>query len=327
MFDWKDPPGRPEPYPTCYFNVIKTLFGFHPVNMAVAADVSRTGLEQGCFACKQNFEGGQGVASTVFRLHCGHNFHQYCIFNCWDEEGRYLHRCPQCRTAATLNFVQVGITNVGLTRTPTEQEQFVHNVWNYGTAAKVWDGVLKQDQRSYDLYDVPPTPEEGQHADNMHEYWMKENLRTLLITENTFKWRGVTFKPGQLTTMKGRPSYALNYRNGPEQLFHNKPIVGSTESRLRRQFADNLDAQSAMLRERFVEQRLEENRLRVESGLEPRELNFADISQERILTPAQTYGVPQAEAAFMRMTRRKKDRERRRRMASRGLPGAGGRTI
>lgn len=100
--------------------------------------------------------------STVFRLYCGHNFHRDRIFNCWDEEGRYLHRCPQYRTAATFNFLQVGIT-----RTPTVNEQFVHNVCNYGTAAEVWDGVVNQDHHSYGLYDLPPAPEEGEHVDNL----------------------------------------------------------------------------------------------------------------------------------------------------------------
>lgn len=123
---------------------------------------------------------------------------------------------------------------------------------------------------------------------------------------------------------EGRPEYFRGHHRGPDQWFHDEVLRGSPRSRLPRQSANNQDAQAVMLRGQFEKQLLEENRLRAESTLEPRDLNFADISQLRILSAARVYGVPQAEAAYVKMPRRRKDKEQGRLAAYRGLPGARG---
>lgn len=242
-------------------------------------------LERPCFICKQPFQGhtSQQFSSTVLTLHCNHSFHARCIINEWDQEGRYLQRCPKCRFTIKLNFQHVGINPLNKFNEP-----FVHNVWEYQEAAQAWAKFRAGNTEALDTYDIPP---ENPPSGPLQSYWETENENALAASDLfTLTWNGATFEAGQDTTMLGHSSYAAH---------ENNHSFNTLARRMR-----NL-LQTYMLSN-------SQSRNNVNSAP-----NY--INTTRVLRAAVSTRMPRAEAARMRAARRRRDRDRRLAVSQQGL--------
>lgn len=278
------PPAATACYPSSFPRILKKLFAFLPIDMngIIPTDFE---LDQPCFICKQPFKGhtSQQFSSTVLTLHCNHSFHLICITNEWDQEGKYLQRCPKCRFTTKLNFESVGIN-------PTDKfnEPFAHNVWEYKEAAKAWAKFEAGDTDALDFYDIPP---ENPASGPLQSYWETENEGALATSDLfTFAWKKVTFQAGQQTTMLRRSAYAAHENNAPFNT-----VVRSMTSQLAAYILSN--------------------------SRNPDGVKFTpnDTNTKRVLEAAVSTRMPKAEAARMRAARRRRDRERRMTVSQEGI--------
>jgi hypothetical protein len=270
------------------------------------------GLRDPCFLCKQSFQGGKEFASTVFTLHCGHAMHMKCIFAYWDQEGKYLHRCPKCRFAATLNFQTLGISPVY-----QEHDPFVHNIWGYGRAAQVWFKAEARIPQALDLYDVPPENE-------MSKYWQAENIGLIIAEENPAWWQPVVFLPGEQATLNvsRRGWTAVVMLPGNVQvLAHDFRHYNQLTPRRRNDVQRYIYSDSMNHVARTLISRLRDIFDNSPDLNRRREYDLDIITRRRVLHGSRAYRMPQAEAARLRALRRKRDRERRAAVARKGVAG------
>lgn len=154
---------------TSYLAVLPQLFAFKPFDFATV----RT--PDPCFICHEKFEANKDFESTVVVVSsCNHYFHIICIFGYWDQPSMNCHRCPVCMRVAQLN-----IETVDFSLYEDGFEPFVHNVFGYRDEESGHDPFLYNDEtpntilglpphvsRKLKGYDLPPEPENFVRKEN-----------------------------------------------------------------------------------------------------------------------------------------------------------------
>jgi hypothetical protein len=260
-------------------------------------------LHSPCGLCSKPYAGNQGFSSTVMKLQCTseHHFHLKCIFDFWDQPGKYLHRCPTCREAAQLNWERVGLDY-------KKSLRFAHNLsgWpvSQDTLAHLRDDT-PAGQRARDLYDVPPLPDSRDRTvpnpndinDDVLLFWMQQNMSIICALENPISWTGRTFDAGE------RPR-VLN------------PVLDRQVLNARENLSRTHSANINPYPFDFAAKELGRRWMRLEFDTRGRrrdpEQNVWGMETRRKLPGVRHY--PATEAAWARSLRRRRDRKRRERV-------------
>jgi hypothetical protein len=287
-----------------YHYISRSLFGFMPMLMSEVATLpAGHSLHSPCGLCSKPYAGNQGFSSTVMKLQCTseHHFHLKCIFDFWDQPGKYLHRCPTCREAAQLNWERVGLDY-------KKSLRFAHNLsgWpvSQDTLAHLRDDT-PAGQRARDLYDVPPLPDSRDRTvpnpndinDDVLLFWMQQNMSIICALENPISWTGRTFDAGE------RPR-VLN------------PVLDRQVLNARENLSRTHSANINPYPFDFAAKELGRRWMRLEFDTRGRrrdpEQNVWGMETRRKLPGVRHY--PATEAAWARSLRRRRDRERRERV-------------
>lgn len=287
--------------PSAPQNIVFNIFGFLPIDYNQFENIASF---QRCSLCNQAYHGGRTHDSSVVVLHCSdrHRFHLGCIFQYWDQEGKYLQDCPECAFTPELSHKRVGIEPGNERRFfDAADPTFVHNVYNYNPRVRAAQWMAEQPvtpansesvyRARKKLYDLPPPgtidPDARRLAatDDMSIYWLRENMSALAYTGGSVRWRRFSSRDGRLLWMNEDGTM------DDEQLGWNRNVA-----RVTTRFWERFPA-------------------------------YEDVDEEPTVVPPSRWTVAE-EAAYLRMKRRRRDRNRRERIkASNTGLGSLGRTF